>query len=137
MADQGKNSKSWFFDEVPKLYIEYDNGGGSSARMNANQGDLVSLEQDLFTESKEDLEIIIKPNPFQNDFSVFIESPNKDLREADIRIVNLSGKMVYQQSGIPLEEEYFVESYTGWPDGVYFIQIQSGEYYKTLKVIKE
>ena len=45
--------------------------------------------------------------------------------------------MVYQQSGIPLEEEYFVESYTGWPDGVYFIQIQSGEYYKTLKVIKE
>ncbi len=85
----------------------------------------------------DNLHVTVKPNPFQNAFSVYIFSPIEEIKEVNIQIMNVLGKVISQQSAVQLEQEYTISALNKWPVGLYFIWVQSGDYSKTLKVIKQ
>ena len=84
-----------------------------------------------------DLHVSVRPNPFQDDISLFIQRPDEILSEAVITIMNNNGNVVYQRSDVPLEQEFIIVPPNDWADGLYFIRVQTGNYLKTIKVIKQ
>lgn len=84
-----------------------------------------------------ELKLRVKPNPFQEEFYLFIQKPASEIQTADVQILDVNGQTVYQQSGVPLGQDHLIVPQNGWPKGVYFVRVQTNEYLQTIKLIKQ
>lgn len=79
------------------------------------------------------------PNPFNNYFSIELNSDNEE--KADFTIYDLSGKkIIYKKDFIKLvkgENSYKINGLNNLSEGIYFIQIKNSNFSKIFKAIKQ
>ena len=84
-----------------------------------------------------ELMVTAKPNPFQNELKLFIESSQTELSEARVQVMDINGKLIYQQDQVPLGEDYLLLQQDNWQSGVYFVRVQAGQAVRMLKLVKQ
>ncbi len=90
---------------------------------NFNEANRLASETSYLTNLKEDLtakKIKIYPNPAENSFKINLDSYVKN---ASLRIINISGDVVFSKSRIT-ENEMDIDT-KGYPNGIYFVHITS------------
>ena len=83
------------------------------------------------------LKATTSPNPFQHEFRLFLERPDADIQEATISVMDINGRVIYQETRVPFEQDHLVIAESGWPDGLYLVRVQAGEYLQTIKLIRQ
>jgi trimeric autotransporter adhesin len=81
--------------------------------------------------------ITIAPNPFTS--SIHLRMPVDKKGQADLRIINAAGQMVYNKK-IELNEgqnSFSVDGLDNLPDGLYFLEIRSGNLIRREKMLKQ
>jgi hypothetical protein len=90
----------------------------------------ISSDHSIRAEFTTAIEVIAFPNPFINDFRVFIASP--DNLDFELSIADSGGRIIYSQKGIQGNIELPVN--LDLPDGIYFLRIYRGT--KKIAVLK-
>ncbi|MEZ4993501.1 MAG: NPCBM/NEW2 domain-containing protein [Saprospiraceae bacterium] len=81
--------------------------------------------------------VSIRPNPFRDDFRVYIEPPIPEMKRAMIRIADTSGRIIYQRFDAPFNQEISIVPHSGWVSGVYIMQVRASEYVVTHRLVKQ
>ncbi len=76
--------------------------------------------------------MLVYPNPFNDEFHIRIESES-DLR-IDLRMFDIAGQVVYQQSGISTSEDVSMSNTLA--KSVYFVEITQGDAKRVIRIIK-
>ena len=76
---------------------------------------------------EEALEVHVYPNPFQSEFQCLI------VRECHVTVKNIHGQIVFSHE----ESANFSVDLSEHPDGVYFLQLESGSRVETIRLIKQ
>lgn len=83
------------------------------------------------------LAVSVRPNPFQEEFQLFITPPYPEIKRAAIRIMDVSGRIIFQKFNAPFNEEITIRAHEGWVDGVYLIQIHASDYRFNYTIVKQ
>ena len=83
------------------------------------------------------LNVEVRPNPFTDELRLFIERPSPSMKRAIMRIMDVSGRIIYQRFDTPFDEEFIIHAHAGWTPGIYFIHIQASHLTKTIRVVKK
>jgi len=78
-------------------------------------------------------EMIVYPNPFENEFITRIESEHSDF--ADLFIFDVTGRMLKVLTNQPTNTDIRINE--NFNNGIYFVQVKVGDEYKMIKVIKD
>ena len=84
------------------------------------------------SESTDDLDAVISPNPSESDFALKVRGNNKE--EIEIRVIDIYGRGVYQAKGSANQSYRFGQNFTS---GTYIVELWQGTNRKVLKVIKQ
>lgn len=87
---------------------------------------------DLVEDENTGFELLVYPNPFRNEFHIRIESTSDE--RIDLRMLDVSGKVVYQQNGISISQD--VSMGNSLAKGVYFVDVTQGDSHKVIRVLK-
>ncbi|MCR6642329.1 MAG: T9SS type A sorting domain-containing protein [Sporocytophaga sp.] len=90
---------------------------------------LLASQDSLYSEG---LAIAVYPNPFLNEFSIYITGASDDL--SDLYLFDITGKLVYQKSDVRNNEMNAFNP--GLVTGMYLIKVVCGEEIEYAKVIK-
>ena len=90
-----------------------------------------------FVLQKKELEVRVRPNPFRKEFRLFITAPIPEMKRAIIRVLDTSGRIIYQQFNAPFDEEISIFPHNGWGNGVYLLQIRASDYSFTSTIVKQ
>lgn len=83
------------------------------------------------------LQVSLSPNPFHGNFTLHIRSPLPEMKRAIIRIMDTSGRIFYQRFDVPFDEDLVIQSHSGWPNGLYLVQIRASDYTYVQRVVKQ
>ncbi len=98
---------------------------GTTARM-AHDGEMV------ISDEATEMEMLVYPNPFSNDFHVRFENAGDE--KISVRLYNLAGQTISIMTDIIPEKEITLGS--DLKAGLYFLEIQQGDFRKVVKVNK-
>lgn len=74
------------------------------------------------TENKLNSDLLVFPNPANNQIKIRF---SEDLQNADLKIIDISGRSVMTFDNINLNEEYFLINIQSLNNGVYFVQLKN------------
>ena len=101
------------------------------------QEKIVLTPNRLELDRKKILKVVVKPNPFHNEFKLLINQPYPGLKRAVVRIMDMSGRIIYQKFNAPFNEEINIVAHDGWGSGVYLMQIHASDYSFTQTIVKQ
>jgi uncharacterized repeat protein (TIGR03806 family) len=81
--------------------------------------------------------VSVRPNPFRDEFRIFIEPPFPEMKRATVRIMDVSGRIIYQRFDAPFNQEISIVPHSGWVDGIYIMQVRASEYVVTHRLVKQ
>jgi hypothetical protein len=129
----------------PVLHIEYfgastaevsnDNFSGVDQRV-TQESSLAFFDKPK-DESLNEWNVRIRPNPFSDEFSLVISHTDEEVGEGIIQIMDINGRVIYEQINVPFEQDQIVIAQKEWPSGLYFVRVQAAGSVRTLKVIKQ
>lgn len=83
------------------------------------------------------LHVKVKPNPFNSELRLYIDQPLPEMKQAIIRILDTSGRIIYQRFDAPFDQEFVIPTHAGWTNGIYFIRVQVSDHIETIRIIKQ
>lgn len=106
------------------------------ARQNTERLNSVAETRQPLSRSKV-LKVKVRPNPFRNEFKLFIEAPLPEMKRAIVRVLDTSGRIFYQKLDAPFNSEFTITAQPGWGSGVYIVQVRASNYFATRTIIKQ
>ena len=83
------------------------------------------------------LEMTVGPNPFKEHFNIVVKRPETGAKRAILRIFDLNGRIIYQRFDVPFDTPVAVEQLAGFEPGIYFVRLQSGNYARVNRLLKQ
>ena len=83
------------------------------------------------------LDVKVRPNPFHNEFKLYISRPYPELKRAVVRIMDTNGRIIYQKYDAPFNEDITIRPHRGWVNGVYLVHIHASDYSFTYTIVKQ
>lgn len=145
VSDDATGADGWYFDDVEMLDLfNYD----SQACATSGQGDNVCAKAAAAgvivnsngtisaNDLKNQMKISVQPNPAHDFVSVFAATDLPD--ETRVFLVGMDGKVLRQQflQNLPAGKPVAFDL-SGWPQGVYFLKIESGRLAGFEKVVRQ
>ena len=90
-----------------------------------------------YKELATELNVHVKPNPFQDELRLLIDRPSPSMKRAILRITDVNGRIVYQRFDAPFNEEFVIIPHKGWTPGIYFVLVQASHLTETLRIVKQ
>ncbi|MDA9774114.1 NPCBM/NEW2 domain-containing protein [Saprospiraceae bacterium] len=81
-----------------------------------------------------EIEIKIGPNPFSNQFTLMLQTPEYLISRAQLTIADLNGRVLYRDDNVLFETNYTIGE--SLPSGTFIIQVKAGSFRTVKKVIK-
>lgn len=82
------------------------------------------------------LDMTVSPNPFTNQFQIFVEEPEVLIKKAKLFIYDINGRLMHQNLQLPYGYTYNVDASNGWAKGSYVVQVKAGRFSAKEIVIK-
>ncbi len=123
---------------APLLRIEYEDDSPNFVQENNTD---IEPEEEENVEERKGESIIqavnIYPNPANYEVNVSIEMAPTNIQQGEIRLLDMTGKMLQQTPYDPQTERTVELNIESLPTGIYIVQIQVGTYTATRKLIKQ
>ena len=82
------------------------------------------------------LDLTVSPNPFTDQFQIFVEEPEALIKKARLFIYDINGRLMHQNHQLPYGYDYLVDASNGWAKGSYVVQVKAGRFSAKEIVIK-
>lgn len=82
------------------------------------------------------LSVRVYPNPFTDAFRIYIVAPHPAVKRATIRVMDINGRIIYQELNAAFNREWSIPTHRGWSPGLYYLHIQCSEYQHIQTIIK-
>ncbi len=132
----------WFIDDVAinngtEQFFNPEVSGIYEVKVTSKDGcylisDASDIDISTINELKKN-EFIVFPNPFIDDFQII----KNNFYDVDIAITDIRGRLVYNLVHIDSEDLFISISLPDLPIGLYFIQLNYNNSYKTIKLVKQ
>lgn len=76
------------------------------------------------------------PNPFTDVLNLYIAAPHPAMKRATLRIMDISGRVIYQKFDVAFDQQWSISAHRGWGPGLYYVHIQCSEYQHVQTIVK-